>query len=253
MLEGSDVAQGAVLAAPVVEVEVVLEPASPLGQRTAGYTVPELFLDGALDPFHLTVETWCPGSDAGVTYSQAIEKAGQFTAEFGTVVSLDTADGEGGLLEQLWQGTADSGGGAAFQDIPSRVAGAVVDEGELVAPLWQVLEVHLGPLPRPFLSVAGPHRLRLARPAHQGATAAQHSVDGAHAATDEAGLPQMGVEAAHSPPQLPVSVANGVQDLPRQGAGAAPWPPGTITQSLVALPLPAGPPAGGRGGRDLHG
>src|SRR3972149_5042488 len=179
MLQGGGVARGAVRAALVVEAEVVLESASPIGQRSAGYAVPELLLDGPLDTLHLTVEMGCPGSDAGVTYAQALEGPGQLTADLGAVVCLGTA---------------------------------------------------------------GPEGLRLARPTHQGATAAEHSIDGAHAATDEAGLPQMGMQAAHSPAQLPVSATDGVQHLAWQSARATPRAARAAVEGGLALLLPGCPP-----------
>src|SRR3990170_4137486 len=56
ILDGGRVAQGAVLAALVVEADVVLKEPLPLLQRSWADPVPELLLDGALHPFHLAVE-----------------------------------------------------------------------------------------------------------------------------------------------------------------------------------------------------
>ena len=139
----------------------------------------------------------------GVADAQAAEEDGEITAELGAVVRLYAAQGEGDGLEEAGQGPADSGGGASLQDSGSQEAAAVVDQGELEASLREVLEVHLGPLSWILLGVAGPDGLGFAWSAHQRPAAAEHPVHAAQAATDEASLPQIGIEAAHSPAHVP--------------------------------------------------
>src|SRR3972149_5404313 len=154
------------------------------------------------------------------------------------------AGGEGEAPQDPWKGAADGGSGASLQDSGPQVAAAVVNEGELVAFLGQVLEVHLGALPGNGLGVANPDWFRFARPQRQSPAAAQHPVDAAQAAADEAGLLQVGVQPAHSPAQLPVSAANDVQNQAGEGARATPRSPRPPVQGLLPPRLPPGPPAG---------
>src|SRR3989304_5287952 len=252
ILDGGLVAQGAVLAGAVVEADVVLKEPLPLLQRSWAGPVPELLLDSTLHPLHLTVEVGAPGLDAGVADAQAFEQGGEIKAELGAVVRLDAAQGEGERFEERWKGATDGGGGALLQHSGPQVAAAVVNEGELVAFLGKVLEVHLGPLSGDSLGVANPDWFRFARPQRQSPAAAQHPVDAAQAAANEAGLLQVGVQPAHSPAQLPLSAANDVQNLSGEGARATPRSPRPSVQGLLPLPLPSGPPAGEGGVGDLR-
>jgi hypothetical protein len=95
ILHGGRVVQGTVEADAVVEAYVVLEEAFPVLQRPWSYAVPKLFLDGALDPLHLTVEVGAAGPDVGMTDAETVEEAGEIAAELGAIVGLEAADGEG--------------------------------------------------------------------------------------------------------------------------------------------------------------
>ncbi len=158
-------------------------------QRPWADPVPELLLDGALDPLHLTVEVGAAGPDVGMTDAETVEEAGEIAAELGAVVRLDAAHGEGDRLEEAWQGAADSGRGAPLQDGSGQKATAVVHQGQLEASLREVLEVHLRPLPWILLGVADPDGLRLPPEADQCPAAAEHPVQATQAAGDEAGQP----------------------------------------------------------------
>jgi hypothetical protein len=217
-----------VLSAPVVEAYVVLEEAFPVLQWPWSYAVPELLLDGTLNPFHLTVEVGTARPDVGMADAETVEEAGEIAAELGAVVSLDAAQGEGQGLEEPWQGPADSGGGAPLQDSGGQETAAVIDQGELVASLREVHEVHLGSLTRDRLGVAGPDGLGLTGPAHQGPTAAEHPVDAAQAASDEVGSAEVGVQPADAQGQLPVSATDDIQDLSLESVGATTGPPWAV-------------------------
>ena len=109
-----------------MEAQVVLEEALPILQRPWSDAVPELLLDGALQPLHLTVEVGASGPDAGVAYVQAAEQCGEIVPELGAVVRLDAAQREGDGLQESWKGSADGGGGAPLQDSGGQEAATVV-------------------------------------------------------------------------------------------------------------------------------
>src|SRR3989337_4381505 len=98
--QGRCVVQGAVLAGAVVEADVVLEEALPLLQRAQPDRVPELLLDGTLNPLHLPVEVGAAWPDACVAYVQGFEQGGKIEAELGAVVGLDAAQREGEALKE---------------------------------------------------------------------------------------------------------------------------------------------------------
>jgi hypothetical protein len=81
ILHGGGVVQSAVEASAVVEAEVVLEEALPVLQRPWSDAVPELLLDGALHPLHLTVEVGASGPDMGMTDAETVEEAGEIAAK----------------------------------------------------------------------------------------------------------------------------------------------------------------------------
>jgi hypothetical protein len=89
----------------------------------------------------------------------------------------------------------------------------------------EVFEVHLGALAGNGFGVADPGGLGLARTAHQGATAAEYSVDATQTAADEAGLLEVGVQPAHAGVQLPMAAADDVQHLARDSVRTAVRPP----------------------------
>jgi hypothetical protein len=100
-----------VLAAPVVEADVVLKPAFPLSQRPWSDAVPELLLGGALHPFYLAIEMGAAGSDAGVADAQVPEQASEIATELGAVIRLNAVDWEGQLPQQMRQDSAYGGSG----------------------------------------------------------------------------------------------------------------------------------------------
>jgi len=153
-----------------------------------------LLPDSTLHPLHLAIEVRGARPDAGVADAQAAEEEGKGAAKLGAVVGLDAGEGEGKGAEEVGHGSADGGGGALGEDGGSQKAAAVIHQGELVAFFGQVHEVHLAPLSRQGLGIAGPHRLGLAGMEDQGAGSLEDAVDAAQAARDEAGLGKGGVE-----------------------------------------------------------
>lgn len=198
-----------------LEAQVVVEEAFPVLQRPWSYAVPKLPLDGALDPLPLAVEVGATGLDVGMADAETVEEARQ-----------------------------DGGGGAPLQGGSGEEAAAVVHQGELVAFLREVLEVHLGSLSRDGFPVADPDGFRLARSAHKSATAAENAMDAAQAATDDSGLSEVGMQTTDADVQLAVSMADNVQDAPLESGRAMPGPSRAITQGAVAFPSPSGPLAG---------
>jgi len=81
ILHGGGVVQSAVEAGAVVMAHIVLEKAFPLFQRPWSYAVPELLLNGALDPLHLPVEVGTARPDVGMTNAETVEEAGEIVAE----------------------------------------------------------------------------------------------------------------------------------------------------------------------------
>jgi hypothetical protein len=242
-----------VLAPLVVEADVVVEPALPVFHRRGADAVSELLLDDALDPLQFAVEVGRSRPDPPMAGAQTAEEEGEIVADLEAVVRLDAAQWEGDGLEEPRKGATDGSSGALLSDRCGEQPAAVVHQGELLASLGEVLEVHLGLFSWQGLSVARPDGLRLAGPAHQSATTAEDPVHAAQAAGDEAGVLQIGIEAPHSPAQLAVGVTDGIQDLTGESVGAAPRPPGAIQQRSVALTLPACPPTGEGGIRNLCG
>jgi hypothetical protein len=74
----------------------------------------------------------------------------------------------------------------------------------------EVFKVHLGALAWDGFGVAYPDGLGLARTTHQSATATEYPVDATQATTDEAGLPEVGVQTAHAGVQLPMAATNDI-------------------------------------------
>ncbi|OGO09487.1 MAG: hypothetical protein A2Y61_07950 [Chloroflexi bacterium RBG_13_60_13] len=102
------------LAAPVVEANVVLQPAFPMSQLSWAHGVPKFLLNGTLDPLHLAIEVRRARSDAGVADAQTLQQASEIAAELGTVVRLDTVHREGQVLQQTWEDAAHGGCSALF-------------------------------------------------------------------------------------------------------------------------------------------
>ena len=98
----------------VVEAQVVLEEVFPVLQRPGSDAVPELLLNGTLDPLCLAVEVGIARPDVGMTDVETVEEA----AELGAVVGLNAAQGEGDGIKEPGQGPADGGGGAPRPEAP---------------------------------------------------------------------------------------------------------------------------------------
>src|SRR4030042_3355699 len=97
------------LAAPIVEAQVVLKRALPCVERSWVYAVPELLLDSALNPLYLAIEMRRAGSDAGVADAEMLQQASEIAAELGAVVRLDTVHREGQVLQQTREDAAHGG------------------------------------------------------------------------------------------------------------------------------------------------
>ena len=141
------------------------------------------------------------------------------------------------------------------EDGSGQKAAAIIHQSKLVASLGQVHEVHLGPLPREGLGVTGPYRLGLAGMEDEGAGPLEDAVDAAQAAGDEAGLGEVGVEAADAQAELSVSVADDVQHATVEGGRAAAWTSGAVEKGSLPVPTP-GPTTSerrwGKGHPSLH-
>jgi hypothetical protein len=77
--------------AGVVEADIVLEHRFPLLKWTREDSVPEFFLNCALDAFHLSIEAGSPGSYACMPDAQSLQEVTQLAAELRTIVGLDAA------------------------------------------------------------------------------------------------------------------------------------------------------------------
>jgi len=241
---GRRIAQGGVQALAVVEADVGLQAAFPGIERARSHPIPVLLLHGALHPLHLAVEVGGARPDAGVADTLLAQELGKGLAELRAVVGLEATEGEGERLEQLGQRLTDGLGGAPGDHRGRQGAAAVVDEGDLEAALGEVLQIHLRPLPWPGFSVPLPDGLGLAGAPDEGAGAAEHPVDGAQAATDEAGLPEIGVEAADAEPEAAMDEPDAIEELGRERGRAAPGPARAVLEPSRSLPPVRRPPAG---------
>jgi hypothetical protein len=160
--------------------------------------------------------------------SQTPQEEGESAAELWAVVGLDAAEGEREAVEERGHGAADGGGGALGEDSGSQDAAAVVYQGELVASFGQVHEVHLASFSGEGLGVAGPDGLGLAGMEDEGTGPLEDAVDAAQAAGDEAGLSEVGMEAANAQAELSVSAADDVQYPALQSVRAPPRPFGAV-------------------------
>jgi hypothetical protein len=138
------------------------------------------------------------------------------------------------------------------EDGGSQKAAAVIHQGELEASLGQVHEIHLGPLSRKGLGVTDPDGFGLAGAEDQDAGSLEYPVDTAHAAGDEAGLGEVGVETADAETDLAVNPADDVQHAALESGGAAPRASATVEEAPLPLAAPGRPPASEGGVRDLR-
>ncbi|HLC28761.1 MAG TPA: hypothetical protein VJL07_04875 [Dehalococcoidia bacterium] len=85
----------------------------------------------------------------------------------------------------------------------------------------QLLEVHLGTLARYRLGITDPDRLGLTKPLNESTTASKDPIDTAQAAGDQAGLLEVGVQAADAETELAVAAAHDINNVGRERARRA--------------------------------
>jgi hypothetical protein len=86
-------------------------------------------------------------------------------------------------------------------------------------------------------------RSRATTARRKGAGATKNPVDTGEAAGDEAGLLEISMEPLYPQAKLEMSLADDIQNAPRESVRAMTWSPGAVHQGLPVVALPGDPPA----------